>query len=62
MTTIALSSPLRFVLTFFAPPNNHENEVFEKLDEFESHGCSYLIAYIADITWGNTVEILKEKL
>lgn len=39
-----------------------KNEVFEKLDEFESHGCSYLIAYIADITWGNTVEILKEKL
>ena len=39
-----------------------KNEVFEKLDEFESYGCSYLIAYIPDISWGNTVEILKEKL
>ena len=28
-----------------------KNKVFEKIDEFESHGCSYLIAYIADIVW-----------
>ena len=39
-----------------------KNKVFEKIDEFESHGCSYLIAYIADIVWGDTLEILKEKL
>ena len=39
-----------------------KNKVFEKIDEFESHGCSYLIAYIADIVWGDTLDILKEKL
>ncbi len=31
-----------------------KNEVFEKIDEFETHGCVYLIAYIADIVWGDT--------
>jgi alkanesulfonate monooxygenase SsuD/methylene tetrahydromethanopterin reductase-like flavin-dependent oxidoreductase (luciferase family) len=39
-----------------------QNEVFEKIDEFESHGCMYLIAYIADIVWGDTLDILKNKL
>jgi F420-dependent oxidoreductase-like protein len=39
-----------------------KNKVFEKIDEFESLGCSYLIAYIADIVWGDTLDILKEKL
>ena len=39
-----------------------QDEVFEKIDEFESEGCVYLISYIADIVWGNTLEILKEKL
>ena len=39
-----------------------KNEVFEKIDEFETHGCVYLIAYIADIVWGDTLDILKDKL
>ena len=39
-----------------------KDEVFDKIDEFESHGCIYLIAYIADIVWGDTLDILKEKL
>jgi F420-dependent oxidoreductase-like protein len=39
-----------------------KNEVFDKIDEFESHGCVYLISYIADIVWGDTLDILKEKL
>ncbi len=39
-----------------------QDEVFEKIDEFESEGCVYLISYIADIVWGNTLEILKDKL
>ena len=39
-----------------------KNKVFEKIDEFESHGCVYLISYIADIVWGDTLDILKEKL
>ena len=39
-----------------------KEEVFESLDKFKDIGCEYLIAYIADITWGNTLEILKERL
>ena len=39
-----------------------KDEVFEKLDEYENVGCSYLIAYIPDIVWGNTAEILAEKI
>ena len=39
-----------------------KKEVFDKIDEFESHGCVYLISYIADIVWGDTLDILKEKL
>ena len=39
-----------------------KDDVFDKIDEFESHGCMYLIAYIADIVWGDTLDILKEKL
>ena len=39
-----------------------KDEVFEKLDEYENEGCSYLIAYIPDIVWGNTAEILAEKI
>ena len=39
-----------------------KDEVFENLDRFNELGCEYLIAYVADITWGNTLEILKERL
>ena len=39
-----------------------KEQVFESLDEFKKLGCEYLIAYVADITWGNTLEILKERL
>ena len=39
-----------------------KQKVFESLDQFKDLGCEYLIAYIADITWGNSLEILKERL
>ena len=39
-----------------------KDEVFESLDKFEQLGCRYLIAYVADIVWGNTLDILKERL
>jgi len=39
-----------------------KDKVFEYLDEFEDLGCKYLIAYVADIAWGNTLDILKERL
>ena len=44
------------------PLGGIKDEVFDKIDEFESHGCMYLIAYIADIVWGDTLDILKDKL
>ena len=39
-----------------------KNEVFETMESFESVGCKYLIAYVPDIVWGNTLDILSEKL
>jgi len=39
-----------------------KDKVFETLDEYEDLGCKYLIAYVADIEWGNTLDILKERL
>ena len=56
MTTIPVEAYLK------KPLVGIKEKVFDTLDEFESHGCTYLISYIADITWGNTVEILREKL
>ena len=37
-------------------------KVFENLDIYSELGCGYLTAYIPDIVWGNTVEILSERI
>jgi|TARA_B100000927_G_scaffold11694_1_gene9256 F420-dependent oxidoreductase-like protein len=39
-----------------------KEKVFDTIDEFSSVECEYLIAYIPDIVWGDTLEILSEKL
>ena len=39
-----------------------KEKVFNTIDEFSSVECEYLIAYIPDIVWGDTLEILSEKL
>ena len=39
-----------------------KEKVFETIDEFSSVECEYIIAYIPDIVWGDTLEILSEKL
>ena len=39
-----------------------KEKVFDAIDEFSSVECEYLIAYIPDIVWGDTLEILSEKL
>jgi len=39
-----------------------KDKVFESLDRYKELGCEYLIAYLADITWGNSIDILKERL
>ena len=35
------------------------NQVDDMLGKFEEAGCGYLIAYISDIVWGDTLELLK---
>ena len=35
------------------------NQVDDMLGKFEEAGCVYLIAYISDIVWGDTLELLK---
>ena len=39
-----------------------KDKVFDTIEEFSSVECEYLIAYIPDIVWGDTLEILSEKL
>ena len=39
-----------------------QDKVFNTIDEFKSVDCSYIIAYIPDIVWGNSLEILSEKI
>ena len=38
------------------------DKVFNTIDEFKSVECVYIIAYIPDIVWGNSLEILSEKI
>ena len=37
-----------------------KNKVFTTLNQYKEAGCEYLIAYIPDIVWGDTVNILSE--
>jgi hypothetical protein len=37
-----------------------KDEVFNTFAKYENEGCTYLIAYIPDIIWGDTVNILSE--
>ena len=37
-------------------------KVFDAIDEFKSVECEYIIAYVPDIVWGNTLEILSQKI
>ena len=39
-----------------------QEKVFNTVDEFISVDCSYIIAYIPDIVWGKSLEILSEKI
>ena len=36
------------------------DKVFTTINQFKKQGCSYLIAYIPDIVWGDTLNILSE--
>ena len=37
-------------------------KVFDTIDEFKSVECEYIIAYVPDIVWGNSLEILSQKI
>ena len=37
-----------------------KEQVFSTIERFEEEGCSYLIAYVPDIVWGDTLNILSE--
>jgi F420-dependent oxidoreductase-like protein len=37
-------------------------KVFETIEEFKSVECEYIIAYVPDIVWGNSLEILSQKI
>ena len=38
------------------------DKVFSTIDEFKSVECEYIIAYVPDIVWGNSLEILSQKI
>ena len=37
-----------------------KEEVFATIEQYKEAGCEYLIAYIPDIVWGDTVNYLSE--
>ena len=37
-------------------------KVFDTIEEFKSVECEYIIAYVPDIVWGNSLEILSQKI
>lgn len=37
-----------------------KDKVFETINQFKEAGCSYLIAYVPDVVWGDTLDILSE--
>ena len=37
-----------------------KEKVFNTFKQYQNEGCSYLIAYIPDIVWGDTLNILSE--
>ena len=37
-----------------------KDKVFETISQFKEAGCSYLIAYVPDVVWGDTLDILSE--
>jgi alkanesulfonate monooxygenase SsuD/methylene tetrahydromethanopterin reductase-like flavin-dependent oxidoreductase (luciferase family) len=45
---------------FGKPLIGTKDEVFNTIKEYENEGCSYLIAYVPDIVWGDTLNILSE--
>jgi len=45
---------------FNRPLIGTKDKVFDTINKFKEAGCSYLIAYVPDVVWGDTLDILSE--
>lgn len=45
---------------FNRPLIGTKDKVFDTINQFKDAGCSYLIAYVPDVVWGDTLDILSE--
>ena len=45
---------------FNRPLIGTKDKVFDTINQFKEAGCSYLIAYVPDVVWGDTLDILSE--
>lgn len=45
---------------FNRPLIGTKDKVFDTINHFKEAGCSYLIAYVPDVVWGDTLDILSE--
>jgi len=45
---------------FNRPLIGTKDKVFDTINQFKEAGCSYLIAYVPDVVWGDTLEIMSE--
>ena len=45
---------------FNRPLIGTKEKVFDTINQFKEAGCSYLIAYVPDVVWGDTLDILSE--
>ena len=45
---------------FNRPLIGTKDKVFDNISQFKEAGCSYLIAYVPDVVWGDTLDILSE--
>ena len=45
---------------FNRPLIGTKDKVFDTIGQFKDAGCTYLIAYVPDVVWGDTLDILSE--
>ena len=45
---------------FNRPLIGTKDKVFDTINQFKEAGCSYLIAYVPDVVWGDTLDILSD--
>ena len=45
---------------FNRPLIGTKDKVFDTINQFKEAGCTYLISYVPDVVWGDTLDILSE--